>query len=94
MARSITNKNTGGIIVAKTYKDKHGAVIKEGDEIMHKGGQLGFVVACSGPDGEDLGISASNQDYMDAHPQAEEQFYPLSEFFLSDWEIVQPDPAK
>lgn len=67
------------------YKDKNGVEIKEGMLIQHDEGDLERVYPCG--DG-DLGVSATNPEYLKTHPDAEEEFYPLSNFCLSEWEIV------
>ena len=70
----------------KKYEDKYGEIIREGDVIRHDDGDVETIYACGD---NDLGISATNPDYLKAHPEAELEFYPLSEFDLSEWEIVK-----
>lgn len=48
------------------------------------------VYACCTQEGEeDLGINASNEDYLRLHPTAEREYYPLSNFRAEDIEIIE-----
>ena len=38
---------------------------------------------------EDLGVNASNEDYLRNHPGATRQYYSLSNFAYSDIEIIK-----
>lgn len=70
----------------KKYYDRNGKEIKDGMTIKNVTGEVEKVYSCG--DG-DLGLSASNEDYLKVHPEAEIEFYPLSEFdTTNDWEIV------
>lgn len=70
------------------YFDKNGTEIKEGDTIRHDNGEEELVYAC-GEDGDNLGVNASNEDYLKAHPEAWRECYPLSQFDLREWEVVK-----
>lgn len=71
----------------KEYKDKHGNIIKEFDTIRHDDGDSEVVYACGD---NDLGVQATNPEFLKHHPEADIEYYPLSEFDLSEWEIVEP----
>lgn len=52
-----------------------GMLIRIGDDAPER------VYACEAQDGkEDLGINASNEEYLKHHPDAEREYYPLSNF--------------
>ena len=53
--------------------------------IQHDNGEKELVYTCSNENGEDLGVNATNQRCIWA-PQV---YYPLSQFDLKEWEIVQ-----
>lgn len=67
----------------KKYFDKNGKEINVGDTIKHIDGDVEKIYACG--DG-DLGVNATKED----HPSFDGigQCYPLSEFDLSEWEII------
>lgn len=67
------------------YKDKNGVEIKAGMFIQHDEGDCEEVFACGD---NDLGILASNPDYLKMHIDADPVYYPLSEFTLSEWRVV------
>ena len=57
------------------YFDKNGKQIKKGDTIRHDSGELEKVFACGD---DNLGVRAN--DY---------ECYPLSEFDMREWEVVE-----
>ena len=71
-----------------TYFDKNGKQITAGMYIKHINGDIEEVY--SNWDHDDLGINASNKKFNENHPESNipEQIYPLSQFNLSEWEIV------
>lgn len=65
----------------KRYIDKNGREIKVGTKISIEGGKSQEVYAIEDSHGkEGLGINASNPAYLKAHPDQEQEFYPLTEF--------------
>ena len=74
-----------------TYIDKHGREIREGMMISIDGGAPEKVYRCAGDCGfgeEHLGVNASNEEYLKRHPEATREYYPLSNYYSSDIEIV------
>lgn len=72
------------------YFDKHdneimaGMTIRIGDDPPER------VYACFTQYGDaDLGINASNEDYLKRHPEAAREYYSLSNFRAEDIEIVE-----
>ncbi len=77
------------------YKDQNGNPIREGMTLLFSDGTYEKVYATVTPDYEDdLGINASNEDYLRAHGLGEidREYYSLSNFSASDMLIV-PEPA-
>lgn len=73
-----------------TYHDKHGKEILEGMTIRHDDGEMQKVYATEDQYGnEGLGILATNPAYLERHPDHEPEYYPLSNFDLSEWEIAE-----
>ena len=68
------------------YKDMNGDEIKEGMIIKHVEGSMWKIHANSS--GDDLGVNASNKKYIENHPNTVALIYPLHQFNLSEWEIV------
>ena len=58
------------------YFDANGREIVDGS-LIRIGNEVERVYSCGNGD---LGILASNSDYLRKHPDAGEEFYPLSEF--------------
>ena len=74
------------------YFDKHGREIKEGMLIRISDDPPERVYACSTQDmDEDLGVNASNEAYLKQHPDAEREYYSLSNFRADIIEIVEED---
>lgn len=67
------------------YLDKRGQKIKAGMMIRIDGGEPEEVLLCGD---DNLGVNASNPAYLEAHPCALEECYPLSNFSMADIEIV------
>ena len=75
------------------YRDKNGTEIKEGMTIIFEDGASELVYSCmTGEQEPDLGINASNEEYMKNHDLSEmdREYYPLSAFNLDEVEIVEP----
>lgn len=73
------------------YTDKDGNEIKEGS-IIHNihSDEYDFVFSTTNQYGEkDLGINATNVDFLDANPDYENEFYPLYQFDPNDLEVIQ-----
>lgn len=71
------------------YFDKHGVEIKPGMIIRHDDGDTEEVYATEDSFGNDsLGIMASNPEYLKRHPDAKIEYYSLSNFDMSEWEII------
>lgn len=69
------------------YFDKRGNEIKAGTKIKHNDGSIELVYECGD---NDLGVNASNMEYLKNHPDAEQEFYPLYQFNTKyEWEIVE-----
>lgn len=65
----------------RKYIDKNNREIKAGDMISIERSKPTKVYAIQTDVGtQGLGISASNPKYLKAHPEQDEQFYPLTEF--------------
>jgi len=65
------------------FKDKHGNEIKVGMTLRHDDGEVEKVIQ-----GETtIGFDAMNPDYAGYNP-LNEYIYPLKEFNLNEWEIV------
>lgn len=70
------------------YVDKHGKKI-EADMLISLGGKAPeLVLLC---EDDNLGVNASNPAYLEAHPEARQESYPLSEFASDDIEIIKED---
>ena len=68
------------------YYDMNKNLICAGDLISISGGDPELVYDC----GEDnLGVNASNEAYLKAHPEAEREYYALSNFCMDDILIVE-----
>ena len=81
------------------YTDKTGAIIEAGMFLRMEDGSIELVYVCEAQDGTPtLGVNASNEDYLKAnHPGNEDdfrEFYPLSDFDLSNAELCQPEQAQ
>ncbi|WP_409968381.1 hypothetical protein RFF05_18045 [Bengtsoniella intestinalis] len=76
------------------YYDKNGAEIKAGMYLRMEDGTVEQVYACSDGSGTaDLGINASNEDYLRRQGldvELNRECYPLSQFNLAMTELCQP----
>lgn len=73
----------------RSYQDKHGMTICAGMTIRHDNGDTEKVVATTDAYGdEDLGVIATNQAFAEMHPYWPTECYSLSNFRMSEWEIV------
>lgn len=70
------------------YVDKHGEEIKAGYMIRIGDDDPELVYSCVNDFGHDLGINASNEAYLKAHPDADREYYSLNNFMPSIIEIV------
>lgn len=66
------------------YQDKRGKVIQAGDTIKHDNGDVEMVYDCGD---NNLGINASNKSSSAYYGL--EECYPLSEFDLNEWKIIE-----
>ena len=82
-------EHTGGDFVIKAdLYDLDGKKI-EADMLISIGGKAPELVLLCGDD--NLGVNASNPAYLEAHPEARQECYPLSEFASDDIEIIKED---
>lgn len=72
----------------KKYYDMVGEQIMPGDILEHKNGDREEVYLSG--DG-DLGFNAMNANFLKYHPDADIYMYPLSNFNLREWKIVQEE---
>lgn len=71
------------------YFDKNGKEIQAGMIIRHKNGKEDKVYECGDEFGTaNLGFMASNPEFLKYHPDWPLEYYPLSNFNLSEWEVV------
>ncbi len=71
------------------YFDKKGIEIKAGMTLLMSDGTTELVYDTTDGDGNpDLGISASNEDYLRNHPDAHREFYSLSSIDLRNAEVL------
>lgn len=77
-------------MMKNTYHDKHGEEILAGMTIRHDNGDTELVYETEDANGNDnLGILATNPDYLKYHSDCELEYYPLSNFDMREWEIVK-----
>ena len=71
------------------YFDKNGNQIKAGMEIRMADGSFERVYETTDAYGNpDLGINATNEEYLERHPYASREYYSLCNFDMSEVEIV------
>ncbi len=71
------------------YTDRNGNTVKAGMLLRFEDGSIERVYETAGSSGEtDLGINASNESYLRAHPEAQREYYSLSNFKSSTFEIT------
>lgn len=71
-----------------TYFDKNGVEIKAGMTLLMSDGTTELVYDTTDSDGNpDLGINASNKDYLRRHPDAHREYYSLVSIYLRNVEV-------
>lgn len=77
------------------YEDKNGRIVMPGDILEFTDGSLELVLLADGTDTEyDLGINASNRDFLKHHPLRAPEVYPLSNFRRSEYEVIGHEEGK
>lgn len=72
------------------YFDKNGAEIFAGMTLRHDDGDVRKVYECGDEYGSaNLGFLASNPRFLERHPDWPVEYYPLRQFNLSEWQIIQ-----
>ena len=72
------------------YFDKNGAEIKGGMTLRMADGSEELVYDTTDAYGNpDLGINASNEEYLERHPYASREYYSLCNFDMSEVEIIE-----
>ncbi len=75
--------------MSRVFLDKNGKQILAGMTLRMEDGSLEKVYATTDAYGEpSLGINASNEAYLEAHPFACREYYSLTNFNLTKTEIV------
>ena len=75
------------------YFDKNGKEIKAGMKILMEDGSVELVYDTEDAYGNpNLGINASNEDFLRAHPNWAREFYSLSMFNMAATEICPSGP--
>ena len=76
------------------YVDKNGIEIKAGMTIQMADGSHELVYDTQDAYGNaDLGINASNEEYLERHPFASREYYSLSNFDMSEVEVISQNEA-
>lgn len=71
------------------YTDKNGVEIKAGMTIQMADGSHELVYDTQDACGNaDLGINASNEEYLERHPYASREYYSLCNFDMSEVEVI------
>lgn len=71
------------------YFDKNGIEIQAGMSIQMADGSLELVYGTTDSAGNpDLGINASNEEYLHNHPDASREYYSLSDFDMREIEVI------
>lgn len=71
------------------YLDRTGTEIAAGDMIESPDGVVMQVHECMDQHGnEDLGILATNPDFLKHHPDHDLEFYSLNQIGVKEWQIV------
>lgn len=72
------------------YFDKNGLEIRAGMTLRHDDGEEKEVFECGDEFGNgNLGFMASNPRFLKNHPDWPVEYYPLYQFNLAEWEIVE-----
>lgn len=74
----------------REYVDKHGTLVRPGDIIRFDGdGMTEKVYLAEGtPEQYDLGINASNEAFLERHPEWTRELYPLHQYNHLEYEVV------
>lgn len=76
------------------YKDKNGVEIKAGMTIQMADGSHELVYDTQDAYGNaDLGINASNEEYLERHSYASREYYSLCNFKMSEVEVVDQNES-
>ena len=76
------------------YVDKNGIEIKAGMTIQMADGSHELVYDTQDAYGNaDLGINASNEEYLERHPFASREYYSLSTFDMSEVEVISQNES-
>ena len=76
------------------YVDKNGIEIKAGMTIQMADGSHELVYDTQDAYGNvDLGINASNEEYLERHPFASREYYSLSNFDMSEVEVISQNES-
>ena len=71
------------------YVDRHGVEIKAGMTLLMSNGTTELVYDTTDSNGNpDLGINASNEDFLCNHPDACREYYSLSNYEMRDIAII------
>ena len=73
---------------ATAYRDKVEAASYDSARARANANTYYVVLLCGD---DNLGVNASNPAYLEAHPEARQECYPLSEFASNDIEIIKED---
>lgn len=74
----------------RLYVDKNGVTIRSGDTLRFDDGSIEKVYLAVGTEEEyDLGINASNEAYLELHPEKERELYPLWQFDHREYEVIE-----
>ena len=72
------------------YFDKNGVEIKSGMTLRMADGSEELVYDTTDAYGNpDLGINASNEEFLERHPYASREYYSLCNFDMSEVEIIE-----
>lgn len=74
----------------RQYVDKTGTLVRPGDIIRFDGGGMTEKVylAEGTPEQYDLGINASNEAFLERHPEWARELYPLHQYNHLEYEVV------
>lgn len=74
------------------YEDKNGRIVLPGDTLRFSDGSIEVVYLANGSNSPkpeyDLGINASNEEFLAAHPNYARELYLLSNFRRSEFEVI------
>ena len=76
------------------YTDRNGVEIKAGMTIQMADGSQELVYDTQDAYGNaDLGINASNEEYLEMHPYASREYYSLCNFDMSEVEVIDQNES-